>query len=448
MVREPEVDPAPRPSGSGTLWQAADLGATRGASPDRYDAAAYDLYVARGAQRLPTVGSLSSVAAAIGASRSQLYRHWETAADLDRDVTAHLATQRLGWMHHLDLDPEEPFGRAIARLLSGPGLCSGAAIWPAIAAEPAGSPLRHHVAAFERRYLHRLAAHLERTCPVAVDHDVPWTDLAVAVASLLHGAACSWAVLRSAPGDPVDDELQDLLVDIVTDLHVRFPQQVRGADVPLADDHAPPAGTRPEGAVRLLDRIADAVEAAEVGMDPGERRLVSVDDLARSLEVTPRHLFERWPSAVDMNLAVATEGFARLLEGFDRLTQHLVETLADADAQGPGEGALVEHQARQVDPDVYPEAHQLLAIVAAAADPSLARPPRPCSGRCCSTWHRGRPPPRCSSPAGACEPGARCSSSPRRAASRTSAAGWSWACTPRSSSDGSPTPARCCRPSA
>ena len=70
------------PIGHG-LWQGWAVRPSRGSLPDRYAAAAYDQFVARGAQRLPTVGSLSSVAAAIGASRSQLYRHWETAADLD-----------------------------------------------------------------------------------------------------------------------------------------------------------------------------------------------------------------------------------------------------------------------------------------------------------------------------------------------------------------------------
>ncbi|MBX3285309.1 MAG: hypothetical protein KF703_08215 [Actinobacteria bacterium] len=346
---------------------------SRGSLPDRYAAAAYDQFVARGAQRLPTVGSLSSVAAAIGASRSQLYRHWETAADLDADVTAHLATTRLGWAHHLDLEPDEPFGDAIGRLVASPGLCSGAAIWPAIAAEPAGSALRHRAAAFEGGLLARLARHLERTSPVRVHHPVPWTDLAVTIAVILHGSAACWSVIRDNQDDLVDDEIQDLLVELVTDLHERFPSLVSGPDRPLSEpEHPDPAGHRPAGAVRLLDRIADTVEGGELGLDPSQRRLVGVDDLARSLDVTPRHLFEVWPTAGDMNLAIAAEGFERLLDGYDRLTDHLVEALGDGSAAGPDDAALVELLARQVDPIAYPEGHHQLALFAAAADPDLA----------------------------------------------------------------------------
>jgi len=339
----------------------------------RYAELAHQYFVAQGAPRREAVVSLAEVSRAIGISRSSLYRHWETAADLSNAVVGHLATTSMGWQHHLRLDPGEPVAEAVRRLFADPRAYEGLAIWPAITTDPASSDVRLRCARFERAFVARLARHLELTTPTEVDHPVPWTDLAVAVAALIDGVTTAWAVVRPAPGTASDPALTDVIVDVIADLVVQYPAAVTGPDRPIdePDGRGEPADPSP-GARSLLERIAAAVDAGTLSVDPAQHRIVDVEDLARRSGVTSRFLFQLWPTASDMNGDVLEVAWERLRANAHREDLAVATELAQAGGTELSTSQRVRWAARGADPLHSPEGTGIIPLIALVGDRALA----------------------------------------------------------------------------
>ena len=339
----------------------------------RYAELAHQHYVAQGARRREAVVSLAEVSRAIGLSRSSLYRHWETAADLSNALVGHLATTSVGWHHHLRLDPGEPVAEAVRRLFADPRAYEGLAIWPAITTDPASSDVRLRCARFERAFVARLARHLELTAPAGVEHPVPWTDLAVAVAALIDGATNAWAVLRPEPGMASNPALSDVIVDVIADLVGRYPAAVTGPDIPIdapAEDDELEEPT--PGARSVLERIAAAVAAGTLSVDPAEHRLVDVEDLARRTGVTSRFLFQLWPTAADLNGDIIEVAWARLRANAHREDLAVATELARAGGTELSSGERVRWAARGADPLHSPEGTGIIPLLALFGSPTLA----------------------------------------------------------------------------
>ena len=343
----------------------------------RYAELAHQHYVAQGARRREAVVSLAEVSRAIGLSRSSLYRHWETAADLSNALVGHLATTSVGWHHHLRLDPGEPVAEAVRRLFADPRAYEGLAIWPAITTDPASSDVRLRCARFERAFVARLARHLELTAPAGVEHPVPWTDLAVAVAALIDGMTTAWAVFRTEPHLGGDPALTDVVVDVIADLVERYPRAVTGPDRPIDVDLGDGNLREPTaGALGLLDRMAAALEAGDLSLTPGDLRIVDVEDLARRTGVTSRFLFQLWPTAADMNADIIREGFDRLWANSRQETLAFTNELARS---GGTELTLAERARwtmRSADPSRIPEGSGFASLVALLGDHELAEDTR------------------------------------------------------------------------
>lgn len=284
-------------------------------SREDYVAAAAAALGARGPVRGGREIPLSKAAAALGTTRSRLYRWWETSSDLGATLNVHTATVRRGW-RQVVLDEAPRIGLAAAIDLAAtecrddPGL----QVRAVVASWPTDTPARRAVASWERRWFDAFAARLGELG--YTDEERPWTDAAIAVTAHVEGTLLLSAQLRQPPPTSLG---------ATSERHIRQLVEMTSGDiVPVADaadlESAEGGTGLPDPAVEVVAKL-DALLSGPGGTELCQpTRLVDLELLARSLDVHPRRLYAVWPTVHDLNGDIAVHAVRGQRELTERLT--------------------------------------------------------------------------------------------------------------------------------
>ncbi|QXC59898.1 hypothetical protein KSP35_16155 [Aquihabitans sp. G128] len=332
-------------------------------------AAAYELFARE--RRIANRPGLTVAASAqaIGASRSQFYRYWETTSALAEDLALHRATSDRGWQARVRADDDPDVFAALRRALQHPDAADGATSRAVVAAEPIDAPTHAGLAAWEARGIGWLAERLRGGRPAA---DVPWTALAAMVTALVDGTLLERGSRVGGSPGPFDEAFATLVADTARALTAYFATHAVAADEPLAPSGPGGSEPRPEGASRLLERMDAAIRAGALPASvTTERRVVNVDRLSRDLSLTSRGVFDIWPSAADFNADLFAESLRRLgmVTDLAAMTAFTESTVTD-----PSEVAavLVRVNERLMDLDELQEPLVQLALMDVLDTPDAA----------------------------------------------------------------------------
>ena len=256
--------------------------------------------------------SLTSVAKATGMGRSNLYRRWPTASDLASDIAVHRSTPDDGWHAHLCIDDGGPLESAIRRSLATRASADGV-LTRATVATWAGTRAQERMAAWERAHVVRLVARLRREW--GPDLAAPWTDAAIAVTSLMEGMLLMWAQFAAEPGELMPPELAEEVTQTILRVIAFMIHEAEGVDTPIRGE-GDELGDQGDP---LPPRVRDALAAGLLDPpDDGGRRVIDMGVLARARGVTERSLYNRWPTAADLNGDLFVESVQRVRDAFAR----------------------------------------------------------------------------------------------------------------------------------
>ncbi|MBX3285308.1 MAG: hypothetical protein KF703_08210 [Actinobacteria bacterium] len=327
----------------------------------------------------PSIGlSIASAAAAAGVNRSTVYRHWPTAADLNTDLAVASACHLPGWQRRiLEVEPGTAIEDAIHAALGDRPVEIGSAIRALAAGWGSDVEARRAIAAWESAWLDRFATwasvHVARNGRTWAAGSSP-TVLAVGLAATVEG----WLVARTLEGahddagplatvEPLGRRAR-LLLDELT---------APGEPTPDATDHetfvveAPPGPTGSDARASIARRIIDACIDPATGRWSAEpSRLVDLERLARRLDVSPRWLYQLWPTPAAMNTAIVEAWFERDRSAIDRYANAWL-----AEAGPAGRATPSERFSRALDDSIRRrvgtvEANQF-SLSPAAADPEV-----------------------------------------------------------------------------
>lgn len=278
--------------------------------------AAYDQLAKHGPATDARSVTLTGIARAVGMSRTNLYRRWETSSDLALDIAVHRCTPPDGWHAQVCVDDGGPIAEAIRRALSSAGSGAGVTTRASVATW-SDTTAHRRVAAWERAHLLELVERLRREW--AGRGDAPWTDVAITITSLLEGMHHIHAQTAEHPGDSMPPELVDELAATAERMIGFFITEVEGDDVAL-----PP---EPVGAVDRIDPDEPLPERIVAALGDGSmdfltdeaRRVVDMGVLARTVGVSERSLYARWPTPADLNADLYLESVDRIRDAFARV---------------------------------------------------------------------------------------------------------------------------------
>lgn len=288
----------------------------------------------------PTIGvSLSGAAAAAGVNRSTIYRHWSTAAGLNTDVAIISACHLPGWQRRiLAVAPSAPIEEAVEEALAGRPVEVGTSIRALAAGWAPDVEARQAIAAWEAEWLARFEGWIDAHVRA---HGLTWAPgasaevLAVGLAATIEG----WLVARTLEGALEDLEpvtapealgrRARLLLEQLTE---PSPEPDAGRDLGVGPLDGLRTPAYPEA------RLAIAMKVIETCIDPTTgrwqaepTRLVDLERLARRIDVSPRWLYELWPTPADMNAAIIDGWFERDRQAID---QYAAAWLAESGPAG------------------------------------------------------------------------------------------------------------------
>jgi len=337
----------------------------RGGHEERI-ATAYDLLARRRSAGTRSRLSLSASARSVGVSRSRFYQHWETADALADDLAIHRATG--GWQARTMAHPSTDVFVAIREALHAPNVAAGAVARAVLSAEPIGTPAHAGLHAWERTWLNWLAGRLRERS--GARPDVPWTVAAATISALVEGALLLRGPHLEATTARFDRAFADLVTDTAAKVADYFPTHVVGTDEPLVGEPAPASPSA--GARRLLDRVVAAVESGKLpATAPDDRRVISLEIVARELGQTPRAVLYHWPTPAALNADLLGEALRRLGMVTDLAA---MTAFTEASISDPTHVAavLVHINERLMDLDDLPEPLVLLALMDLLDSPEIA----------------------------------------------------------------------------
>lgn len=285
---------------------------------------------------------VAAVEAHLGISRTTVYRMWPSMKELTADLVLHAATARDSWYQRvLRTPPERGIRAALAGAIRPDDGEPGTRFRAIVATWPRADPSRLRVASWEWAWLERFARWLGqalRLAGVAPRDGVTLDDLAILAAGVVEGQVLLDAVRASPSAPRPDPHLADHIAQSVE-------LMLWAATVPLDRDHARPRFPRlvleaPAAPTDNDDRQDDALDALLDAdrcdrIDRGGRlftptRLVDESRLARRLDLTPRGVRMRWPSAAAFNGELIEHLIQRQLEASEAVALDWVPRFLEA----------------------------------------------------------------------------------------------------------------------
>lgn len=301
--------------------------------------------------------TLSGVAKALGMSRSQLYRRWETSADMALDIARFRATPDTGWHAEVCADDGTPLAGALRRSLTSPHSADGVLTRASVSTWRDSSAHRG-LAAWERRHLARLAERLRREWGPEVRG--PWTDIAIALTAFIEGMHLMCAQVAEEPGQAMPADLIEEVAQQAVRIVDFLLTEAEGGDTPLRDpDDEAEESSSPAS---LPARLADALTEGTLHLpSDGGRRVIDMGVLARARGVSERSLYSRWPAPADLHADLYLESIARAHAAFTRV----IVDVFRSNVSGPYANTMpliALMNSWFMDPDRFPEASIHLGI--------------------------------------------------------------------------------------
>lgn len=325
----------------------------------QYAAEACDFLAESQSTGIREVFSLAEVSKATGISRTYLYRFWESAAAFTEDVQALQATSGDGWLPRCLADTSVPFADAIEPALR---LDDGnAPLRATIATRAPWSTARGQLAAWEVAQIAALADRLRDEHGSRAD--APWQEIAATAVALVEGML----LFPTQDGFPVEDPL-GLVATNVRLVVDHLVEHCRSAGPSLLVQPVTVPVQMEAGRQRVLERTMEALADGRLERDLSQRRVISMEGLARRLGISTRRLFAVWPTAVDLNAAILAESHRQAVAAS---VAAVFEVFVDAVGHANPVAVFQLSNERMLDAARIPEAQRLLRVLELGTDPTL-----------------------------------------------------------------------------
>jgi hypothetical protein len=269
--------------------------------------------------------------------RSVLYRLWDTVEHLNHDLALVLATGPGAWQEQVLAAPaDEDLAAIVGRVAADGGALASAFVRGTIAGWLPGHPVRAPLVAIEDRWLGLLALRIEQRWAAAgrVAGRGDARLAAMAVSATIDGCLALRAhdptPARAAFSLTSDAGLADRVVRILD--HLSVPGVGPAHHPPERADAVPGSSKQ----TRLLRRVIEDRPPGTMleAWEPACPRLVHPARLARRLDVNERRLFAMWPTAREVNLALARAVIDRETEWTNEISREMVQIGMHAGFEG------------------------------------------------------------------------------------------------------------------